>query len=80
MKQNHWNKKGKGNEHLALHLKWPLDEINTINTYKGSESVYYYPDIDAIRELFSHEFSEVDNIVENYELAERCPLLILKKN
>jgi len=75
-----WNKKGKGNEHLALHLKWPLDEINTINTYKGSESVYYYPDIDAIRELFSHEFSEVDNIVENYELAERCPLLILKKN
>ncbi len=75
-----WNQEGKSNKNLAQQLNWPIDEINTINTYKNSDAIYYYPDVDVIRELFSRDFYEVDNIVENYELADRCPLLILKKN
>jgi len=75
-----WNRLGAGNEQLARQLNWPIDEINTINSYKESDTIYYYPDADSIRELFSSDFNEIGFIVDNYELADRCPLMIFELN
>jgi hypothetical protein len=64
-------------ETLGAAAGWNLDEIGEIDAYAGQRLVYYFP---TRRELLAHLPANVTNprfvSSGNYELADRCPLLL----
>jgi len=65
---------------LAAQKSWPRDEIDTIDMYKGSEASYSFATrrqtLDIVPpELINARFVDAGS----YELAERCPLLVLDR-
>lgn len=63
---------------LSDQTGWRMDEIETIDFYRGSTARYSYPTLDAVRRTLSPILKEVDVRYGRYELAERCPILVLE--
>ena len=63
---------------LAKKTGWPEHVIATIDAYRDSSAVYYFPTMNELREMLGHAFSIVDSYISGYELGERCPLLALQ--
>ncbi|MEO6609790.1 MAG: hypothetical protein ABIN69_15115 [Aestuariivirga sp.] len=57
---------------------WTLHDIDSIDVYRGSSEIYNFPTraqlLDAIPVRWSRELKPIDG----YELAERCPLLVMR--
>lgn len=64
---------------LAVATGWALRDIETIDFYRGSTAHYSYPPLSALRGIIPPELREADVVVGHYELAERCPLLVLER-
>ncbi len=63
---------------LAKATGWPAEDIDTIDVYRGSSEAYSFPTFEQLRTAIPDSFSEPRLVpVGSYELAERCPLLIL---
>jgi len=62
---------------LSTAAGWTIDEIAEIDAYSGQDLVYYFP---TRRELLAHlpsDFTDPRFIASgDYELAERCPILV----
>ncbi len=65
---------------LAAATGWPRGQIDTIDTYRGSEEVYSFATFEQIRQAMPASFTN-PRLQESgsYELAERCPLLITER-
>lgn len=63
---------------LAKTTGWHENAIATIEAYRDSSAVYYFPTMNELREMLGHEFAIVDSYISGYELGERCPLLALQ--
>lgn len=66
-------------EALAARTGWPLEDIKTIDVYSASSEAYAFPTREEFIQLaetsgWSGSFREVGG----YELAERCPVLVLR--
>ncbi len=57
---------------------WHLDDIATIDLYRGSVAQYSYPTLAQVRRILLPEFRETDLLQGSYELAERCPTIMLE--
>jgi SAM-dependent methyltransferase len=57
---------------------WSLELLETIDNYRDSRSSYWFPSVDEIRELARGRFELVSTHVQGYELADRCPTLVLR--
>lgn len=55
---------------------WPHQEVETIETYKGSDHRLTFTTMQEIREVHAPFFEERECIVPGYELGERCPILV----
>jgi SAM-dependent methyltransferase len=64
---------------VARELGWPLESINTIDAYKDVSGQYYFPHLAQFRELMRGNLRELECLVPTYEMAERCPTLILSR-
>jgi hypothetical protein len=58
---------------------WPIDEIRTIDAYRGSPASYHFPSVREMVDVFSDALECVDEKRAKYELAERCPILVFKR-
>ena len=63
---------------LAAASGWELSDIETIDFYRDSPARYYYPPLSQVRTTLSASFKESNMIYGHYELAERCPILVLE--
>jgi SAM-dependent methyltransferase len=65
---------------LAAAQGWPREEIDTIDMYAGSDARYSFATRRQFLEIVPEEFASA-RFVEagSYELAERCPLLVLER-
>ena len=65
---------------LVAKTGWPRDEVDTIDSYAGSNATYGFATRGQILEIVPPEFANA-RFVEagSYELAERCPLLVLER-
>ena len=71
-----WSKYGPGAEVLASRLQWPLEQIETINAYRGQDTIYSFPKLSELRGALEGEgFRELRCVTPAYELGERCPTL-----
>lgn len=67
-------------QELAGERGWSLAEVGTMEFYRGSPARYNFMRFDAtIRHLQQAGFELVATRTGNYELAERCPHILLKK-
>ena len=63
---------------LAAATGWSHEAIATIDLYRGSAAGYSYPALAQLRRVFAQRFRETGLTQGSYELAERCPILILE--
>ncbi|MCA9629839.1 MAG: hypothetical protein KC766_19340 [Myxococcales bacterium] len=63
---------------LARRTGWPLEDVQTIHVYENSPETYSFPSQDEFLEVARAAGWEGRfRAVVGYELAERCPLLVL---
>jgi hypothetical protein len=63
---------------FALEQDWPLPKVLMIDAYRDNPGRYYFPTLAEVRALFARDFEEISCHFGQYELAERCPNLLLK--
>lgn len=63
---------------LAERTGWSPSEIATIDAYRESTMEYSFPTLAEARAAFAPWFREVACVFADYELGERCPVLILR--
>ncbi len=63
---------------LAALTGWSTDEIETIDFYRNSPARYSYPTLSQVRNIIPSSLQETGLLYGHYELAERCPILILQ--
>jgi hypothetical protein len=65
---------------LTQRCGWPQDIIDTIDVYRGSTDTYCFPTAEQILSLVPSAFVHTRLVDSgNYELAERCPLLVMDR-
>jgi SAM-dependent methyltransferase len=65
---------------LAAERGWPREEIDTIDAYAGSDANYSFATRAQFLEIVPSEFVNPRFVEAGaYELAERCPLLVLER-
>jgi SAM-dependent methyltransferase len=64
---------------LAELTGWPVDEIATIDAYRGSQASYHFPSIAEMLDVLGSGFECVEKVSGTYELAERCPILLFRR-
>ena len=57
-------------------MPWHQSEIDTIDNYKNVKTKYYFPTMPEITNLFAQHFKQESCQYGNYELAERCPIIL----
>jgi SAM-dependent methyltransferase len=69
-------------EHTQLQriADWPIEEIRTIDAYRGNVASYHFPSVDEMIDCLAGDLSCVERMHGTYELAERCPILIFRRN
>jgi SAM-dependent methyltransferase len=65
-------------ESLARHLLWPVEEVRTIEAYRGQSAVYWFPTVAELRALAEGELEELDCLWPNYEMGDRCPTFVFQ--
>jgi SAM-dependent methyltransferase len=58
---------------------WPEAQIDTIDAYKGAPTRYNFPTLQEMRDRCAPYFDVEDVRYAIYEMADRCPTLILKR-
>ena len=64
---------------LAATTGWTMDDIETIDFYRDSTARYCYPPLSQVRKILPNTLKETALIHGQYELADRCPILVLEK-
>lgn len=64
---------------LAAATGWRMQDIATIDFYRGSTARYSYPPLHALLATLPLELHCSELLYGRYELAERCPLLVLER-
>jgi SAM-dependent methyltransferase len=64
---------------LAQRTGFPLAEVLTMDSYRGSASAYSFPRAEEAIATLSGDFELRDTYRGSYELGERCPLLWLRR-
>ena len=59
---------------------WPIEEIRTIDAYRASAASYHFPTVPEFIDCLSAALSCVEQMHGTYELSERCPILIFRRN
>ena len=65
-------------EQLARASGWDMEDIATIDFYQGTAARYSYPTLTQFRRIIPACFRETGLARGSYELAERCPTLLLE--
>jgi hypothetical protein len=66
-------------DRLAADLGWPLDEIRTIEAYRGQPDVYWFPTTAELEAALEEDFVIVERRVPSYEMGDRCPTYLLRR-
>jgi hypothetical protein len=65
-------------DELAERLGWPIEEVRTIEAYRGQTAAYWLPAIDQFRSIMQPLFDEVSCHVPGYEMGERYPTFVFR--
>jgi SAM-dependent methyltransferase len=63
---------------LAKRLGWPIEEVKTVEAYRGQSAAYWLPTIQQFRDVMRSHFDEVSCHVPNYETGDRYPTFVFR--
>ena len=66
-------------ERLLRHTGWPPELLQTIDIYRGSDIEFSFPTLSALQPLLRAQAARERYRYGSYELAERCPIVILEE-
>lgn len=66
-------------QHLIDTTGWDMQDVATLDLYRDSDALYSYPPLSELRKILPKALVEIDLMYGHYELAERCPLLVLER-
>lgn len=75
----YWEQSGASVEDAARITGWDEEEIRTIEAYRDSSTVHFFPTLEEFRGVLAEDFTELSCTTSAYPLAERCPLLVLRR-
>jgi hypothetical protein len=64
---------------VADRFGWPLESFALVRDYADDDVRLVYPTVVELRDALAPFFSEVGYSQGSYELAERCPTLVLER-
>jgi len=65
---------------IAMAARWEIEDIDTIDIYAGSRMIYNFPTLSEIEAAIPSSLAPMRVVsVGTYPLAERCPLIVLRK-
>jgi SAM-dependent methyltransferase len=66
---------------LALRLDWPVAHLAAIDVYRESDARYHFMSVAQVTELFCGEgrFASLGFDVPDYDLGERCPIIVFER-
>ena len=73
-----WKDKNIPVKQLVEQNGWTIESINTINNYKGVNTVYTFPTANEVSEISAQYFEQISCHFMDYELGECCPTFFLK--
>jgi SAM-dependent methyltransferase len=65
-------------DEVASRLGWAMDEVTTLESYRGQSSIYWFPTLAEFRAILEPDFIEEACLWPTYELGERCPTFVLR--
>jgi hypothetical protein len=74
-----WVKSGIGPERLASVTGWDPAVIGAFDAYRDSPTVLVFPALAEFRSVLGEYFEEISCSHSTYPLAERCPVLVLRR-
>lgn len=75
----YWEQSGAEAAAVARITGWDEAEVRTIEAYRDSSTVHFFPTREEFRCVLSEDFTELSCTTSAYPLAERCPLLVLRR-
>ena len=76
-----WSATGIDRDRVAASCKWPRASIDTIDVYRNSSLRYRFArHDDLLAQLRAAGFEHVATRYGHYELAERCPVILLRRS
>lgn len=72
-----WEDTGVDPVNLAADNDWPLTSVETIRAYRDNDTRYTFLPLAVMRQRTAPYFVELGHYVQGYELAERCPTILL---
>jgi len=76
---NYWAGCGFDKDRLMCRTGWPRETIETIELYRGVDTVHTFPTLAELRLVLREYFSESAIFTPSYFLGERCPTLVLQR-
>ena len=67
-------------EQLATASGWHLEDIATIDAYRDAVASYSFPTLSEVRDSLPTGLTEIGLMYGNYELSERCPMLVVERS
>jgi len=68
---------------LSARIGWPVEQILSIDAYRGSTGAYHFVTVDQAADLFCRDpggFRVESLRVPSYALGERCPVIALRRD
>lgn len=64
-------------EATARQFGWPAIQLDVLQSYDTEDLIITYPTLEELRDAVAPYFQELECVLGSYELAERCPTLVL---
>jgi SAM-dependent methyltransferase len=61
----------------ARQLGWPASQFDVLRNYDEQDLIVTYPTLEELRDAVTPHFRELECVFGSYELADRCPTLVL---
>lgn len=74
-----WNAAVPEVERFAERTGWPVDQVRTIDAYRGQSTPYAFPTLAELHQVLDAEGFAVERVTEpSYPLGSRCPTLVTR--
>jgi hypothetical protein len=70
--------RGHSVDQLASRLGWPVEEVATIEAYRGQPDAYWFPTVAQLEAVLAEHFVLVERHFPDYEMGDRCPTYQLR--
>lgn len=75
-----WNRHVRDPQGLFARLGWPAQGLAAIDRWRGEPTRIYFPTLLEVRELAVPDFEFVEARFPDYEMGDRCPMLVLHRH